>query len=210
MPQAARKPAKPAPARRPSMTGRRAPATISRPELLVDGSDRELRRLVHNLFALGSRHESVRAGHGAVIGLTGIEYTFLVSVAHLQDDGDVSVKLLADHLHVSGAFATTMVGKLIGRGLLTKESDEVDRRRVRVYVTPAGLELLAQLAPTQRKVNDVQFGSLSAQEFRFLQDVIARLIDSSDQAIALQSYLAMETPAAVPAGGKTAARRRKP
>src|SRR5688572_22918562 len=115
---------KAAPARRSlRATKQRAPLTISRPELLIDGSDAHFRRLVHNLFAFGARHEAIRAGHANRIGLTGIEYTFLVSIAHLEDEGDVSVKQLAEHLHLSGPFATTMVGKLIQRGLVDKEAD---------------------------------------------------------------------------------------
>ncbi|MDO8298349.1 MarR family winged helix-turn-helix transcriptional regulator [Lacisediminimonas sp.] len=168
-----------------------APLTVSRPELLTEGSDAKFRQLVHNMFALASRHESMRAGHGARIGLTGIEYTFLISVRHLEVEGDVSVKQLAEHLHLSGAFATTMIGKLIKRGLVTKEVDPGDRRRLSVKVTAMGHALLSELAPTQRQVNDIQFGCLSKSEFNVLFGLIERLIDSSDKALALQSYLAM-------------------
>jgi DNA-binding MarR family transcriptional regulator len=135
----------------------------------------------------------VRAGHAASIGLTGIEYTFLIAIRHLGDEGNVSVKLLADHLHLSSPFATTMVGKLIKRKLVIKEADPDDKRRVQLRVTPLGHQLLAKLATTQRRVNDVQFGCLSKSDFEFLLDVLDRLILSGDQAIALQSYLATQT-----------------
>jgi DNA-binding MarR family transcriptional regulator len=169
----------------------RAPLTISRTELLTDGSDSNFRRLVHNLFAFSSRHEAMRAGHGARIGLTGIEYTFLISIRHLEDEGDVSVKLLSDHLRLSGPFSTTMVGKLIQRGLVAKEADPTDGRRVSLHVTEDGHALLASLAPTQRQVNDVQFGCLNREEFLQLLKLLEKLIESADQALALQAYLAM-------------------
>lgn len=168
-----------------------APLTVSRDELLVGGSDRQFRRLVHNLFAFGSRHEAMRAGHGARIGLTGIEYTFLISIRHLEHEGDVGVKDLADHLHFSGPFATTMVGKLINKALVAKEVDPDDRRRVCLCVTPRGHELLSQLAPVQRQVNDLQFGCLTRAEFQTLARLMEKLIDSGDQALALQSYLSV-------------------
>jgi len=132
----------------------------------------------------------MRAGHGARIGLTGIEYTFLISVRHLEDEGDVSVRLLADHLHLSGPFCTTMVGKLIKRGLVTKDVDPLDRRRVRLKVTEKGHALLAELAPAQRQVNDVQFGCLGPGDLQNLVELLNKLIASADQALALQSYLA--------------------
>src|SRR5262249_27685366 len=134
----------------------KAPLTISRPEMLVDGSDRHFRQLVHNLFGLLARHESVRAGHGARIGLVGIEYTVLISIPHLSaEEGDVSVNRVADHLHLSGAFVTTITNKLLKRGLIHKTTDPADRRRVRLEVSAKGSDLLARLAPVQRRVNDV-------------------------------------------------------
>ena len=108
----------------------KAPLTISRPEMLVDGSDRQFRQLVHNLFGFLARHEAVRAGHGARIGLVGIEYTVLISIRHLSaEEGDVSVNRVADHLHLSGAFVTTITNKLLKRGLIHKTPDPADRRR---------------------------------------------------------------------------------
>jgi MarR family transcriptional regulator, organic hydroperoxide resistance regulator len=165
------------------------PLTISRPEMLVDGSDRQFRRLVHGLFAFLARHEAVRTGHGARIGLGGIEYTVLISIRHLSaEGGEVSVNRVAEHLHVSGAFVTTVTNKLLKRGLIHKTQDPDDRRRVRLEVSAQGDARLAELAPVQRQVNNVQFGCLSAAEFHQLLDMVERLIDSSDSAVRLQSY----------------------
>jgi len=59
---------------------------------------------------------------------------------------------------------------------------------VRLEVSDKGNALLAELAPVQRQVNDVQFGCLSTAEFLHLLDMTERLIESSNQAIRLQSY----------------------
>jgi DNA-binding MarR family transcriptional regulator len=166
-----------------------APLTISRPELLINGSDRHFRRLVHGLFGFLARHEAVRSGHGARIGLVGIEYTVLISIRHLAvENADVSVSQVAAHLYLSGTFVTTVTNKLEKLGLIHKLPDLTDRRRVRLEVSPKGNALLAELAPVQRQVNDVQFGCLSTGEFLQLLDTVERLIESSDQAIRLQSY----------------------
>jgi DNA-binding MarR family transcriptional regulator len=168
----------------------RAALTVSRPELLVDGSDAQFRRLVHSLFGFLVRHQTLREGHAAVIGLAGIEYTTLISIRHLSAQGDVHVRAVADHLHLSGAFVTTVTNKLETKGLITKTSHTGDRRRISLVVTPYGAELLERLAPTQAQVNDVQFGCLGTREFHQLLDMVQRLVDSSDRAIALQRYLA--------------------
>jgi DNA-binding MarR family transcriptional regulator len=159
--------------------------------MLVGGSDQHFRRLVHSLFGFFARHSTIREGHGAVIGLAGIEYTVLISIRHLSVRGeDVSVRDVAAHLYLSGAFTTTVTNKLLAKDLIHKAPHPVDKRRLRLTVTPRGVELLEKLAPTQRQVNNVEFDCLSAKEFRQLLDMIERLVDSSERAAALQRYLA--------------------
>jgi DNA-binding MarR family transcriptional regulator len=185
--------ATPEPARKlPKPEKSRFPLTISRPELLLGGSDREFRYLVHGLFGFLARHERIRAGHAKVIGLAGIEYTTLISVAHLSTEGDVSVKRVADHLHLSGAFITSTVRRLVQLGLVHKKTDQRDRRRVTLTVSAKGHALLERLAPMQRRINDVEFGCLSREQFRFLVDIVERLIESGDKAVALQTYLSSQ------------------
>ena len=104
--------------------------TVSRPALLEGGDDAMFRQLVHNLLAFSARLESIRAQFGAYLGLTGVQYTILISVNHLQDDQGVGVKALADHLGLSGAFVTIETGKLIKADLLRKRANPEDRRRV--------------------------------------------------------------------------------
>jgi DNA-binding MarR family transcriptional regulator len=186
-----------------SSVPRKPPLTISRPEMLVDGSDRPFRHLVHALFGFLARHEAVRAGHGARIGLVGIEYTVLISIGHLSaQEHEVSVNRVADHLYLSGAFVTNVTNQLLKRGLIYKTPDPNDRRRVRLEISPEGWSKLAELAPVQRMVNDVQFDCLSADEFKQLSDMIDRLIDSSNRALRLQAYFAEQ--------GGPAPRREKP
>ena len=163
--------------------------TVSRPELLIDGSDRDFRRLVHGLFGFLASHEAIRSGHARYIGLAGVEYTVLISIAHLSQSEDVSVSRIAAHLHLTGAFITTVVQRLQKLRLVVKRPHAKDGRRVTLTVAPNGRRLLARLAPVQRQVNDVEFACLSAAEFRMLLDIVERLIDSGQQAVALQHYL---------------------
>jgi DNA-binding MarR family transcriptional regulator len=173
-------------ARRPKAA---MPLTISRPELLFEGRDRRFRHLVHALFGFAANHERIRTGHGKVIGLAGIEYTVLISIAHLSQDGDVNVKTVADHLYLSGAFITSVTRRLLQLGLIHKRIDSGDRRRVTLTVSNKGRAALERLAPIQRQVNDVEFGCLSREEFEVLTDIVDRLIDSGGRAVALQNYL---------------------
>ncbi len=168
------------------------PLTTSRPELLSEGRDRQFRHLVHGLFGFAAHHERIRSGHARVIGLAGIEYTVLIAIAHLSQDGDVNVKTVADHLYLSGAFITAVVGRLLKHGLVVKKTDASDRRRVTLAVSGQGRTALERLAPIQRKVNDIEFGGLSRKEFELLTGIVERLIESGARAVVLQNYLLAE------------------
>ncbi|MGH6764925.1 MAG: MarR family winged helix-turn-helix transcriptional regulator, partial [Bradyrhizobium sp.] len=135
-----------------------------------------------------ARHESIRDGHARQIGLAGIEYTTLISIGHLGLDGDVNVKTIADHLHMSGAFVTTVTSKLQRLGLVEKAQDSVDRRRISLAITEKGKALLRELAPYQREINDVEFSPLSREDFQTISRIMEALIESSDKAFALQRY----------------------
>ena len=179
------------PGRKPSRI-KSLPLTTSRPELLSNGRDRQFRHLVHAVLGFAAHHERIRNGHARVIGLAGIEYTVLIAVAHLSQDGNVNVKTVADHLYVSGAFITSVAKRLLRLGLIHKDTDAGDRRRVTLTVSDKGRAALKRLAPIQRQVNDVEFGDLTRYEFAFLTRLIDRLIDSGARAATLQNYLLSE------------------
>ncbi|MCB1471588.1 MAG: winged helix-turn-helix transcriptional regulator [Rhodobiaceae bacterium] len=165
------------------------PLTVSRGALLVGGDDSRFRHLVHDLLAFSVRLEAVRAKFGAHIGLTGLQYTILISVRHLQGADGVGVKALAEHIGLSGAFVTIETGKLIRMGLLRKRANPDDRRRVLLSVTGEGEARLARLAPVQREINDAIFEPLDAARFAALCDIAAALRRSSDRSLALSAYL---------------------
>lgn len=166
----------------------RPPFTVSRRDLLTDGADGEFRQLVHRLLAFSARLETCRSGFGALLDLTGVQYTALISIAHLEGEDGVGVKTVADHLGLSGSFLTIVTGQLAKRGLVEKSTNPQDRRRVHLRVTDKGRELLEGLAPIQRDVNDLLFQPLDAKRFRALNEIFADLIQAADEATALIGY----------------------
>ena len=168
--------------------------TVTRPELLTNGEDTEFRKLVHDSLAFAARLVAIRDGYGSVMGITGPQYTILISIAHLNRSGDVSVSSVAEHLHLSGSFVTNEIGKLIRLGLVEKAQDDNDRRRVALTVSPKGWERFRELAAIQSRVNDVHFGCLSREDFAALRRIMSELVDCTDQALMLLSYLTKQQP----------------
>lgn len=163
--------------------------TITRTQLMVGGSDRAFRQFLHDTLAFSARLQAVRGQLGAVIGLSGTQYTVLIAIAHLSaDDEKVGVNQVAEHLHFSGAFITIEINKLVANGLVEKETDPEDRRRVVLTITPKARDLLNELAPVQRPVNDMLFRGLSAADFDRFRKLMSSMVEAADEAIRLLDY----------------------
>jgi DNA-binding MarR family transcriptional regulator len=177
--------------KRPAKSTRaaRPPLTVSRPELLVNGSDHEFRRLVHGLFSFLAIHTSIRDCYAEQLGLGGPQYTILLCIRHLAATKPVSIRTIADHLRLSGSFITVETNKLKAMGLVRKERQSGDRRMLSLILTARGNALLDSIAPLRRRVNDTQFDNLTASEFRQLATLIYRLIESADRALSLLQYM---------------------
>jgi MarR family transcriptional regulator, organic hydroperoxide resistance regulator len=163
--------------------------TVSRPELLIDGSDSDFRRLVEGLFPLLSIHTAIRDGYASLLGLPGPQYTILLCIRNLERAGPVNVTMVASALRQSGSFITAETNALEKKGFVAKTRGEADRRKVTISLTRRGAELLDGIATLRQRVNDVQFQCLSREEFRMLVPLVERLVQSGERAIALLNYL---------------------
>ncbi len=177
-------------------------ATVSKPELLVAGSDSEFRGLVHDLMAFAHHIEACRDGFGSIVGLTGVQYEIFMAVKRFQQvegaaAAGISVGQVAERLHRSGAFITLEVNKLVAKGVLAKAGDPADGRRVLLSISKAGESLARTLAPVQQQVNDVLFACLDRRRFAALRGLAGELVGCGDRATALIDYLASHYPAGI-------------
>jgi DNA-binding MarR family transcriptional regulator len=171
---------------------RKVPLTVGRPSLLRNGSDRAFRQFVHRLLAFTARLQGVRNGLAELIGLSGMQYTILISIAHLEQESDVNISTLSEHLHISGAFATIETGQLVRKGLVKKRVSNLDRRRVCLSVTQDGRMLLTELAGTQSRANDLIFASLKKQDLERILELLGHLIEGGDAAAAFLDLAAAQ------------------
>src|SRR5260370_35926955 len=98
---------------------RAVPLTVSRPALLVKGSDAEFRRLIHDLIAYGHRLDACRDAFAAIGGISGVQYEILMLVSRAEG---LAIGEVAARLNRSGAFITIEANKLVRRGVLGKAS----------------------------------------------------------------------------------------
>ncbi|WP_136163478.1 MarR family winged helix-turn-helix transcriptional regulator [Sphingomonas flavalba] len=165
------------------------PLTVSRPELLVNGSDELFRQVIHDALGFSARLQEIRGKLGEVIGLSGPAYSILIAIEYLGKCEEVGVSRVSEHLHLSGAFVTIEVGKLAKAGLVDKRGHPEDGRRVILTVTAKGHALLDTLAETQRPVNDTIFAMLDDKQFAAFAEIIALLVNGTEDALALLHLL---------------------
>jgi DNA-binding MarR family transcriptional regulator len=171
------------------LSGKSRPLTVRRPALLVDGSDIDFRRLVNALLPFLGLHTAIRNGYAELLGLTGPAYSILLVVRTLGDSGPVNIRTIADQLRLSGSFITAETNLLEAKNLVRKRKGFDDKRLVSVTLTPKGTALLDSIAELRQRVNDVQFGRLSREEFKVLVPAIEGLVESSGQALNFLNFL---------------------
>jgi DNA-binding MarR family transcriptional regulator len=165
------------------------PLTVGRSELLVEGSDKNFRRLVNALLPFLTLHSAIRNGYAELLGLNGPAYSILLCVRTLGDNGPVNIRTIADQLRMSGSFITAETNLLERKGLVSKRRGHDDKRLVWVTLRPKAVALLDSIAPLRQRVNDVQFGCLSRDEFQLLVPLVERLVQSGERALALLAFL---------------------
>jgi DNA-binding MarR family transcriptional regulator len=123
-----------------------------------------------------ARLGAVRESIAERIGVSGTQYTMLMSVLHLQGDNGISIGALADYLEVTGPHVTGVVGKLVASGFLRKTVNPRDRRGVLVRLTPMGRKRLLQAFDFISSVNDRLFEGVGRDEYRAVANFNAKFI----------------------------------
>lgn len=162
----------------------RLPSSISRPALLVDGSDQEFRRLIYRMIITESRLLDVRKAIARQVGVGGSQYTVMMAILHLEEEAGVSIGGLADYLEVSGPHITGEVRKLAALGLVRKTANPDDMRGVQVRLSAIGRKRLHGAFDHIRQVNDILFDGVAPDEFRTLMKFNEKFMRSTSLALA--------------------------
>jgi DNA-binding MarR family transcriptional regulator len=136
--------------------------------MLVNGSDREFRRLIYRMIITESRLVEIRKAIAARVGVTGGQYTILMAILQLQGASGVSIGALAEYFEVSGAHITGEIRKLAALGMVRKDANPDDGRGVLVRLTVDGHKRLLDAFEFIRKVNDRLFDGVTVEEFKAL------------------------------------------
>lgn len=94
-------------------------------------------------------------------GVTALQYTALSVLEH---SGELSAAQLARNSFVTAQSMADMVKALTSKGLITREQDETDRKRLLISLTPEGRAFLAEVRDDVEELDRRMTGALTARQ----------------------------------------------
>ncbi|MBV9564124.1 MAG: winged helix-turn-helix transcriptional regulator [Bradyrhizobium sp.] len=142
--------------------------------LVAGGDERAFRDFMSDIFAAAATMQNLRRVTAKPFGLSSTELAVMMAVAKINSDP--SIRRIADHLHVSASNVTADVSKLVKAKYLIKLPDPEDARALKVALTSKGAELIQDLAPALRAVNDRIFANMSSKDMMTLTQLLRQVI----------------------------------
>lgn len=118
------------------------------------------------------------------IGLEGITSDLWRVLRHLSDEAGHPMGEIAERLGMNPPTLTKLVDRMVGKSLVQRTADPEDSRRVLVYATDAGIDLLRELQPRIDEHHADVAVLLGERNARQLERLLTILIDESERPVA--------------------------
>ena len=152
--------------------------------MLKSGGDVAFRETLYLMALTFGRLYTCREAFGRALDLTASQFIVLIGTAYQQGSKGVSIRALADHTQLAATHVTTEVGRLIDKGLLTKQPSALDRRSVLVRLSRKGEDAIRTVNPLLRRVNDLLFADVSREDFAAVSSFLEKFALNSEYALA--------------------------
>ncbi len=130
-------------------------------------------------FALYSASRAITRAYGPLLAELGLTYPqYLTMLALWEADGPMTVGDISARLRLDSGTVTPLLKRLEHVGLVTRERDEQDERRVLVRLSPEGVALRANAVAVPGRVFS-QLGMAPADLVR-LRDELTRIVATLD------------------------------
>ena len=126
-------------------------------------------------------------------GLTGPQ---LIVLEELSSHDGITVGQLTRAIHLSQATVTGILDRLAKRGLISRQRNLQDKRRVHVWLTDEGKRLVADAPPLLQEEFTEQFGELEEWEQTQILSALQRVVSMMD----VKHIDAMPIPTTAPVG----------
>ncbi len=105
-------------------------------------------------------------------------------LAILEEQGELTMGTLAQHLGTTMGAVTNLVDKLVTSGRVDRARSDEDRRVVRVTILPSGREMVTRVTRDTAQFLGGHFGNVPVDERRTIVDAFSRLVLSMRPGVA--------------------------
>ncbi|MFN3506678.1 MAG: homoprotocatechuate degradation operon regulator HpaR [Allorhizobium sp.] len=98
----------------------------------------------------------------------------------LGENGTVDASEVAERAFILAPSLTRIIKSLEERGLIGKDRDEADGRRVLLRITPAGLKIIEEVTPESRMIYSDLERKFGEEKINLLLDLLGELSDTMD------------------------------
>ncbi|QCL97678.1 homoprotocatechuate degradation operon regulator HpaR [Agrobacterium tumefaciens] len=98
----------------------------------------------------------------------------------LGENGMVDASEVAERTFILAPSLTRMIKTLEERGLIEKDKDEADGRRVLLRIAPAGLAIINEVTPESRAIYEALERKFGVEKIDLLLDLLGELADTMD------------------------------
>lgn len=98
----------------------------------------------------------------------------------LGENGMVDASEVAERTFILAPSLTRMIKTLEERGLIEKDKDEADGRRVLLRIAPAGLAVINEVTPESRAIYEALERKFGVEKIDLLLDLLGELADTMD------------------------------
>jgi DNA-binding MarR family transcriptional regulator len=111
------------------------------------------------------------------VGLTVPQMVCLRAIDDRDGSDGITVAEVSHRVNLSPATVSRILDRLVASGLVIRERSVEDRRKVRLVLTPAGLERLETLPTPLQDTFLRELGGLPAEEQGRLRDALVKIAD---------------------------------
>jgi DNA-binding MarR family transcriptional regulator len=109
--------------------------------------------------------------------LTAVQYAALVAI---ESHPGIDATRLSEVIHFDRSTIGDVLDRIESKGWIVRQSTPNDRRLKLLTLSPAGEEILRQVAPGIRRVQERLLASLTAAESKTLIHLLAKIADAAE------------------------------
>ena len=129
---------------------------------------------INNILLTGNWMNEIFSDHLKQYALSIQQYQVLRSLKALQGE-PADLQTLSAEMMSKNSNTTRLVEKLRLKGLITRNQNEENRRKVDIRITEAGLNLLEEINNTQSEFENTAVKNLDSSEMQLLNKLLLKI-----------------------------------